>query len=92
MIIMAGRAFVARRRSRLNPRFLGAAVHHAVTPNCRPALCGAEPGASSWWAEPPGEAVTCPACLRRMQLLLRIESGAGVSHTRRGQVAVPASE
>jgi len=43
--------------------------YHAVTPNIRTALCGAEPGAASHWAELPAEAVTCPACLRRLQRL-----------------------
>ena len=53
------RVFVAlRKQGRVTggkrPKF------HAVTPYCRMALCCAEPGASSEWAEPPASAVTCP--------------------------------
>ena len=44
-------------------------VFHAVTPNCRPALCAAEPGAGSSWAEPPSDTVTCPMCLARLARL-----------------------
>jgi len=40
-------------------------VFHAVTPECRIALCGAEPGPRSGWGEPADE-VTCPACLTRL--------------------------
>ncbi|HET8997642.1 MAG TPA: hypothetical protein VFN42_13320 [Acetobacteraceae bacterium] len=43
-------------------------VFHAVTPDCRIALCGAEPGPRSAWGEPAG-AVTCPACLTRLSRL-----------------------
>ncbi|WP_426956942.1 hypothetical protein [Muricoccus radiodurans] len=41
-------------------------VFHAVTPNCRMALCATEPGAGSEWADPAGTQVTCRACLRRL--------------------------
>ena len=44
-------------------------VYHAVTPHCRIALCSDEPGAGSGWAEPPGNGVTCPACLERLNRL-----------------------
>ena len=43
--------------------------YHAVAPNVRAALCGAEPGSASRWAEPPAEAVTCQACLKRLRRL-----------------------
>ena len=59
------RRFVALRRAR-RPTAGRLPVYHAVTPNCRIALCTVEPGAGSAWAEPPGEAVTCPACLKRL--------------------------
>jgi hypothetical protein len=63
-----GRLFVALRkngtlREGLEP------VYHAVTPNCRIALCSDEPGARSGWAEPPGHQITCPACLKRLARL-----------------------
>ncbi len=67
----AALAKAGRRRARA-----GAAVHHAVTPRARMALCAGEPGAGSGWAAEPGEAVTCPACLRRLQALAR--AGAAV--------------
>jgi hypothetical protein len=59
------RSFVALRRAR-RPTAGRSSVYHAVTPHCRMALCTAEPGAGSGWAEPPGKAVTCPACLKRL--------------------------
>jgi hypothetical protein len=41
------------------------------------ALCAEEPGAGSGWAAAdPGAAVTCPACLRRLEALER--AGAAV--------------
>lgn len=40
-------------------------VFHAVTPECRMALCGAEPGPRSAWSGP-ADAVTCSACLARL--------------------------
>ena len=65
----AGRVFYALRKAgRRPPKFPGA-VYHAVTPFCRIALCAAEPGSSSGWAEPPGEQVTCPECRRRLDRL-----------------------
>ncbi len=68
MIERQGRIFVAlRKQGRVRP---GAeTVYHAVTPNCRIALCSDEPGASSGWAEPPAPEVTCPACLKRLERL-----------------------
>ncbi len=67
--LRAGRVFVALRKS-------GRVSHgrrpvfHAVTPDCRMSLCADEPGPGSAWAEPPGEHVTCAACLRRLTRLL----------------------
>jgi len=61
------RVFVALRKQ---GRFVrGKPVFHAVTPYCRIALCCAEPGSSSEWAEPPAATVTCPICLRRLEKL-----------------------
>jgi len=58
----SGRLFVALRKN--GPLRMGfEPVYHAVTPNCRIALCSDEPGARSGWAEPPAGNVTCPACL-----------------------------
>ena len=66
MIEVMGRAFVALRTEKS-----AAPVYHAVTPHCRPALCGIEPGASSQWAEPPAAHVTCPVCLQRLSRLAK---------------------
>jgi hypothetical protein len=46
-----------------------APMYHAVTPHCRMALCTAEPGAGSAWAEPPSNAITCQACLNKLARL-----------------------
>src|SRR6476646_3428728 len=62
------RLFVALRKQGPTPRGR-APLFHAVTPNCRIALCCAEPGTSSEWAEPPAAAVTCRQCLRRLEKL-----------------------
>ena len=63
-----GRVFVALRKD--GPRTSGTRpVYHAVTPNCRIALCSQEPGSRSGWAEPPAQEVTCPACLKRLARL-----------------------
>ena len=67
-IVRANRIFVALRKDGRAPRGKSP-VFHAVTPHCRMALCADEPGASSGWAEPPAEHVTCTACLRRLALL-----------------------
>jgi hypothetical protein len=68
LIDRMGRHFVAVCK-RGGPRVSGhAAVFHAVTPECRIALCGAEPGPRSGWAEP-AEQVTCPQCLTRLARL-----------------------
>jgi len=63
-----GREFVALRKGGRRPAS-EQPVYHAVTPNCRIALCSDEPGSRSGWAEPPGAEVTCPACLRRLARL-----------------------
>jgi hypothetical protein len=64
-----GRIFVALRKAGGSCR--NGPVFHAVTPYCRIALCCAEPGAKSMWAEPPADGVTCPACLQRLARLER---------------------
>ncbi|WP_376097813.1 hypothetical protein ACE7GA_07435 [Roseomonas sp. CCTCC AB2023176] len=67
--ILAGdRTFVALRKAG-RPRAGTDPLYHAVTPYCRMALCAAEPGAGSGWAEPPSQRVTCPACLKRLARL-----------------------
>jgi hypothetical protein len=69
-ITESGRVFVALRKAgRVSPR--RTPVYHAVTPFCRMALCASEPGASSRWAEPPAEHVTCPVCLGRLARLCK---------------------
>lgn len=68
VISRSGRTFVALRKAGRSPRPTGT-IYHAVTPDCRMALCAAEPGAGSDWAGPPAERVTCPACLRRLARL-----------------------
>jgi hypothetical protein len=70
MTFQTGRVFVALRKAG-PPRPHVQPLFHAVTPFCRIALCGAEPGSRSFWAEPPSQSVTCPACLRRMARLQR---------------------
>lgn len=67
MIEVAGRVFVALRREKSVSAF---PIYHAVTPHCRPALCGHEPGASSRWAKPPASHVTCSVCLDRLSRLV----------------------
>ena len=70
VIVRGTRVFVALRKAgRTQSRQVP--VFHAVTPNCRPALCAAEPGAGSSWAEPPSATVTCPMCLIRLARLPR---------------------
>jgi hypothetical protein len=61
------RFFVALRKQGYATR--SEPIFHAVTPHFRIALCCAEPGARSEWAEPPAAAVTCPLCLRRLEKL-----------------------
>ena len=65
IIAIGGREFVALRKR----GFASTAQqpYHAVTPFARMALCKAEPGPSSGWAEPPAAAVTCPSCLQRLE-------------------------
>jgi len=65
------RTFVALCKAGGSGRPRPAAVYHAVTPHCRMALCADEPGAGSRWTEPPAGAITCPACLRRLERLAR---------------------
>lgn len=63
-LVRAGRVFVTLRKS----GHVSAGrmpVFHAVTPCCRMALCATEPGAGSFWAEPPAPQVTCSHCLQR---------------------------
>ena len=67
-LIVSDRIFVALRKMR-QPPGSRRPVYHAVTPHCRVALCCAEPGASSGWAEPPAVCVTCPACVKRLEAL-----------------------
>jgi len=67
-IVRRTRVFVALRKAGRTLRGQ-APVFHAVTPHCRLALCTAEPGAGSSWAEPPSAKVTCPMCLRRLAQL-----------------------
>ena len=64
--LRADRTFVALRKAGRSSCPAGP-VYHAVTPGYRMALCSAEPGAGSDWAEPPAERVTCPICLRRLE-------------------------
>ena len=63
VIVRADRTFIALHKAGRISRGRSR-VYHAVTPHCRIALCSDEPGASSGWAEPPGNGVTCPACLK----------------------------
>ncbi len=67
-IIHADRIFVPLRKAGRR-HSAQRAVYHAVTPNCRMALCADEPSASSGWDEPPGDEVTCPLCLKRLERL-----------------------
>lgn len=68
LIDRTGRHFVAVRKTG-GARVGGhKPVFHAVTPACRIALCGAEPGPRSGWGEP-SEEVTCPACRNRLARL-----------------------
>jgi hypothetical protein len=69
-ISRSGRTFVALRKAG-RPQS-GEPAYHAVTPYCRMALCAAEPGASSQWAEPPAERVTCAICLKRLERLAQL--------------------
>jgi hypothetical protein len=70
-IVLRDRLFVALRKQG-GKREIAPVVFHAVTPHCRMALCGDEPGAKSGWAEPPGITVTCPKCLRRLASLVEM--------------------
>ena len=67
-VVRAGRVFVALRKSG-HVSSSRSRVFHAVTPFCRMSLCADEPGPGSHWAEPPGQQITCPACLRRLARL-----------------------
>lgn len=67
-VVRDGRVFVALRKSG-HVASSRSRVFHAVTPYCRMSLCADEPGPGSHWAEPPGQHVTCAACLRRLSRL-----------------------
>jgi hypothetical protein len=69
MIVTAGRTFVALRKDGPAAAAGRGPMYHAVTPHCRMALCATEPGARSGWAEPPSTAITCRACLDRLERL-----------------------
>lgn len=43
------------------------AVFHAVPSTGYRAVCGTEPGDRSDWSNYPGQAVTCPRCLAKLQ-------------------------
>ncbi len=66
-IVAGNRMFVALRKA--GPTSGKRSAYHAVTPQCRMALCTAEPGVGSGWAEPPADRVTCRMCIARMQRL-----------------------
>ena len=84
MIKVSGRVFVALRKEK---SVSASPLYHAVTPYCRLALCGNEPGASSQWTEPPAGLVTCPACLDRLSRLARPGRAGAIS--RRPLLAAP---
>jgi hypothetical protein len=63
----SGRIFVALRKDGVPRRVGRLPTYHAVTPNCRLALCSAEPGNGSVWAWPPAQQITCQKCLRRLE-------------------------
>jgi hypothetical protein len=67
-IVIADQVFVALRKAG-RPSAGWSPAYHAVTPCYRVALCSAEPGPGSSWAEPPNGMVTCPNCLKRMAVL-----------------------
>ena len=67
VIVCSDRMFVPRRlASARSPRV----IYHAVQPGYQSALCFAEPGQRSGWAEPAGECVTCTRCLARLSRLI----------------------
>jgi hypothetical protein len=66
---VSGRIFAALRKDGPAAGSGRTAMYHAVTPNCRIALCATEPGAGSGWAEPPSETVTCRICLMKLERL-----------------------
>ena len=59
--------FVPRRLASARSRRV---IYHAVQPGYQLALCFAEPGQGSGWAEPAGERVTCTHCLARLSRLI----------------------
>ena len=65
-ISIGPRVFYALRK---NGRHHRRPIYHAVSPHCRMALCAAEPGMRSVWAEPPAHEITCPACRNKLQRL-----------------------
>jgi hypothetical protein len=70
MLTVDGRAFVALRKHGQKLLAGRTPLYHAVTPQCRVALCATEPGAGSGWAEPASDTVNCPACVARLSRLL----------------------
>jgi hypothetical protein len=75
IIFESGRIFVALRKDGPVPGSTRPAMYHAVTPDCRMALCATEPGSASGWAEPPSEAVTCRICLGKLARLRKAGIG-----------------
>jgi hypothetical protein len=71
VIVCSERMFVPRRLASARGRRV---VYHAVQHGYQSALCFAEPGQRSGWAEPAGEAVTCTRCLARLSRLTREQS------------------
>ena len=59
--------FVPRRLTSARSRRV---IYHAVQPGYQLALCFAEPGQRSGWAELAGERVTCSRCLARLSRLM----------------------
>jgi hypothetical protein len=66
IIECAGRWFVAMRKTGGRSFPIGNRGYHAAAPFCGIALCSAEPGTRSWWADAPAEHMTCPESLRRL--------------------------
>ena len=69
MIVEVGEIVCGAAQRRADFRRRHAPTYHAVTPNCRIALCATEPGARSGWAEPPSTTVTCRVCLEKLARL-----------------------
>ena len=65
VIVCSDRMFIPRRMASARSRRV---IYHAVQPSY--ALCFAEPGQRSGWAEPAGERVTYTRCLARLSRLI----------------------